>query len=305
MDYHDKQKARVGIAHKLMSDGWNLHGYHEDASDMMTDYYSPAYWHGIAVKGNAVMVCGESAPREAHDLSKDNIVMVACSACAGTGIEPGTDAWNLQTARANPEGFHKFFDNLKGGDGISLMRTVVSPLHFNDDGTLKCQRCHGNEKIIDHAQTTKEVTGHYPAHSGNKKRVQFHLEIDGVIVKEWFALKSYLIGSNDHDGSRKKEVENELSDLVKLIEQLSTKKNAVITAKNDNGETGIEIVQYNEKCIAVFGDTKQYMNEFSRKRGGIGGIFNGRLTHNGEKQAGWIFKNNLLEQVESITGTKI
>lgn len=45
--YYEYQDVGVMIAHKLMAmDGWEVFGYHADHSDMMTDYYDPAYWGG-------------------------------------------------------------------------------------------------------------------------------------------------------------------------------------------------------------------------------------------------------------------
>ena len=49
--YYEYQDVGVMMAHKLMAmDGWKVFGYHADHSDMMTDYYDPAWWGGIATK---------------------------------------------------------------------------------------------------------------------------------------------------------------------------------------------------------------------------------------------------------------
>jgi ribonuclease BN (tRNA processing enzyme) len=49
------------------------------------------------------------------------------------------------------------------------------------------------------------------------------------------------------------------------------------------------IVDYSEKAIAVFGDTRPIKDQLKA----LGGRFNPRLTHEGEKQAGWIFSKEL------------
>ena len=62
-----------------------------------------------------------------------------------------------------------------------------------------------------------------------------------------------------------------------------------------------EIVDYSEKAIALFGDTKAIKDTLKN----LGGRFNPRLTHNDEKQAGWIFskaKRTELEKVLNIGG---
>ena len=44
------QAGMVRIARELMNRGWKVYGFREDESDSMTDYWSPAYWKGIAEK---------------------------------------------------------------------------------------------------------------------------------------------------------------------------------------------------------------------------------------------------------------
>ena len=62
----------------------------------------------------------------------------------------------------------------------------------------------------------------------------------------------------------------------------------------------VEIVQYSEKAIAVFGDTKPYINELKE----LGGKFNPALTHENEKKAGWIYPKKALEKLQELV-TKI
>jgi hypothetical protein len=45
------------------------------------------------------------------------------------------------------------------------------------------------------------------------------------------------------------------------------------------------IVDYSEKALAVFGDTRAIKDQLKT----LGGRFNPKLTHNEKKQAGWIF----------------
>lgn len=58
------------------------------------------------------------------------------------------------------------------------------------------------------------------------------------------------------------------------------------------------IVDYSDKAIAVFGDTKPIKDELSA----LGGRFNARLTHNGVKTAGWIFQKAKEPQVRQLIG---
>ena len=58
----------------------------------------------------------------------------------------------------------------------------------------------------------------------------------------------------------------------------------------------IFIVDYSEKAVAVFGDTKEIKEQLKS----LGGRFNKFLTHNGEKKPGWIFKKEQLEELEKL-----
>ncbi len=61
-----------------------------------------------------------------------------------------------------------------------------------------------------------------------------------------------------------------------------------------------EIVDYSQKAIALFGDTKPIKDLLKA----MGGKFNPRLTHNNQKQAGWIFQISKREELETIINLK-
>lgn len=56
------------------------------------------------------------------------------------------------------------------------------------------------------------------------------------------------------------------------------------------------IVDYSEKAIAVFGNTKPIKDELIS----LGGRFNSRLTYDGQKKAGWIFQKCKEGQVREL-----
>lgn len=65
---------------------------------------------------------------------------------------------------------------------------------------------------------------------------------------------------------------------------------------------GLEIVDYSEKAIAVFGDTKAVKEQLKE----LGGRFNPSLKYNGEKRSGWIFSKKQADKVkELITPTEL
>ena len=59
---------------------------------------------------------------------------------------------------------------------------------------------------------------------------------------------------------------------------------------------GIEMVDYSEKAIAIFGNTKSIKEKLSE----IGGRFNGHLTYGDGKRPGWIFSKTKLEELKSF-----
>ena len=59
---------------------------------------------------------------------------------------------------------------------------------------------------------------------------------------------------------------------------------------------GLEIVDYSEKAVAVFGDTKAMKGRLRE----LGGRFNPSLNHNGERRAGWIFSKKRADKVKGL-----
>lgn len=59
---------------------------------------------------------------------------------------------------------------------------------------------------------------------------------------------------------------------------------------------GLEIVDYSEKAIAVFGDTKAIKEQLK----GLGGRFNPSLNYDGGKRAGWIFSKKQADKVKEL-----
>jgi hypothetical protein len=60
------------------------------------------------------------------------------------------------------------------------------------------------------------------------------------------------------------------------------------------------IVDYSEKALAVFGDTRTMKDELKA----LGGRFNPRLTHEGEKKAGWIFAKSKEQALRELLTIK-
>lgn len=98
-----------------------------------------------------------------------------------------------------------------------------------------------------------------------------------------------------------------VGDWNKPYQVVAAKKARVESSKEpeqkDNTTTPeLEIVDYSEKAVAVFGDTKAIKDELKS----IGGKFNPRLNYNGGKRAGWVFPKSKLGELDKFihdTGT--
>ena len=67
-------------------------------------------------------------------------------------------------------------------------------------------------------------------------------------------------------------------------------------------DESLDIVDYSEKAIAVFGETKAIKDQLKE----LGGRFNPSLNYNGGKRAGWIFSKKQAGKVEELVkGTEL
>lgn len=83
---------------------------------------------------------------------------------------------------------------------------------------------------------------------------------------------------------------------------IKTKKDTTSFNRTCIGEhyTLFEIVDYSEKSIALFGDTKPIKDLLKA----MGGKFNPRLAYKADKRAGWIFQTSKREELETVLKLK-
>lgn len=87
----------------------------------------------------------------------------------------------------------------------------------------------------------------------------------------------------------------EIEEGYKLIEPKTRKQNEAKTVEPANIE-GLEIVDYSEKAIAVFGNTKEIKEQLKA----LGGKFNPALKYEDGKCAGWIFSKKQADKVRAL-----
>jgi hypothetical protein len=80
-------------------------------------------------------------------------------------------------------------------------------------------------------------------------------------------------------------------------------KNVCVKVQTTNTHTtadtvtgNFQIVNYSEKALAVFGDTRAVKDELKA----LGGRFNPKLSHEGNKRAGWIFQKSKEQELKNL-----
>ena len=153
--YYEYQDVGVMISHKLMNiEGWKVYGYHADESDSMTDYYSPAYWNGVAEKNGYILcvnVYGAAKPEEIRkynhgSFTYDKNIMEKITKLEAMTVERGASEQEETSAKM-----------------------MIAKLQKKAEESTE-----NNSKYV--------VTGIIPGHMANPPRCNWHLEKDGVII---------------------------------------------------------------------------------------------------------------------------
>ena len=155
--YYAYKDVKVNIAHRLFSmEGWTVYGYKPDESDSMTDYYSPAYWDGIATKNGYTLVVDHS--RAAEEYKREYTVYTE--------------------------------DNSENAEKIAKLSrmTQANGASASEEATARA--------AIEKLQAKKkagEVTkiDYRPGHMANPPRCNWHIEKDGVIMDKGTGLLKF------------------------------------------------------------------------------------------------------------------
>lgn len=162
--YYEYRDVKVMIAHKLMSmEGWKVYGYHADESDSMTDYYSPAYWDGIAEKNGYILcvdVYGEAKPKEIRKYNYDGFSYDRSIAEKISKLEAMTVERGASEAEA------------------ASAKMMIERLQRKAEESAE-----NREKYI--------VVGMIPGHMAHPPKMNWHIEKDGVIIAKGNGILKY------------------------------------------------------------------------------------------------------------------
>ncbi|MBU5333620.1 hypothetical protein KQI61_15580 [Anaerocolumna aminovalerica] len=162
--YYEYQDVGVMIAHKLMSmDGWKVYGYHADESDSMTDYYSPAYWNGVAEKNGYILCVNVYGAAKEQEIRKYN------------------------------------YSNFSYNKDIQEKITKLEQMTVERGASKQEEESAKNMiiKLQKKAETEQEnnskyiVVGTIPAHQAHPPKCNWHIEKDGIIIAKGNGILKY------------------------------------------------------------------------------------------------------------------
>lgn len=240
--YYEYQDVGVMIAHKLMAmDGWKIFGYHADHSDMMTDYYDPAYWGGIATKNGYTLVVNRSSEAKPEEIRKynydgtlhDRSISEKIAKLEQMTMERGASQQEEESAKK-----------------------MIEKLRNKANGT--------SEKYI--------VTGIIPGHMANPPRMNWHIEKDGVYVAKgngilkfadidnYYRYESYMKDMQNFRTTKREEYRNS------LISEYMRRWNDTEERAAEQADSHIESMEKDKELMDKF---EAFINKIDTTCGGM------------------------------------
>jgi len=115
----------------------------------------------------------------------------------------------------------------------------------------------------------------------------------------------YYLGKNRYSGwvVKKEKFYKDRESIIEAFAHIAGEEsNIYVKTKSATDETSTAItgdffiVDYSQKALAVFGDTRPVKNQLKAS----GGRFNPKLMHNGTKKAGWIFSKSKEQEIKKL-----
>ena len=195
-------------------------------------------------------------------------------------------------------------------------------------GTLRVNECDsytdyydysiGRTVILGFSKHTRNLFSEMRKHAANFEETAYLAEYNA----DYEHRENYSMGDGMYLGEHKYSgwtIEKEpIYDLEKFIERYAhtagDEANLCIKAPQTDSDTAeqptatadlsmfnLEIVEYSEKAIAVFGDTKPIKDVLKN----LNGLFRANLTYKGERRAGWIYSKKQETKVREALATCI
>lgn len=153
--YYQYQDVKRMIAHKLMTmEGWKVYGYSPDQSDIMSDYYCPAHWGGVATKNGYTLCVDVYGAEEEKQIS------------AYTG---GMDA--------------KTAEKISKLEKMTMERGASAAEEASAKAAI--------QKLKEEQERTCKIIEIIPGHMENPPRCNWHIEKDGMYIAKGTGILKY------------------------------------------------------------------------------------------------------------------
>jgi len=226
-NYYDKQSAKVALMHVLENNGWTIFGYTPDASDAMTDYWSPARWDGVATKNGFVLLVDQYST-------------------SNSGRE-------VRSYNYNANGKANNYDKIK-----KLEATMNDEASSKNEKEVASKKI---EKLKEIQETSFTVEYAFPTFSHKTPKMSmWHIEKDGEILAKGNGLISAYDTNNRELTKQNMEklvskfeaVLNGSEQLVKVEKQVVTKVNKLVQSENNELIANQTIITINHNFTGGF-----------------------------------------------------
>ena len=191
---------------------------------------------------------------------------------------------------------------------------IIAELRSNESDPMTDYYDYGTEKtvILGFSTHTKDLFSEMRKYAANFVETAYLAEENEEYEhREKYSMgDGYYLGKSKYSGwiVKKEKFYNGHEQAVERYALIAGEEaNICVTVRANKSEPAPEtitgyfiIVDYSEKAIAVFGDTKPIKDELKA----LGGRFNPNLTHDDEKQAGWIFSKSKEKEVRNLLNIK-
>lgn len=197
MHWVDRRAGVANLGKALRALGWTLHGWTDDKSDSMTDYYAPEHWAGIASMGDVVCVVDKRQALESGQPIHERTLTAGpdCQECRGTGNDPSGET--LEQARAIPGRVVSpiQYNGQGWGAGIPEEAAKEPAPRRGTHGVKRCRTCSGRGWM--YGEPVVAEVGRWPTFRANPPRRLWHVEVGGTVLASGVGIEAC---SRDRDG---------------------------------------------------------------------------------------------------------
>jgi hypothetical protein len=191
---------------------------------------------------------------------------------------------------------------------------IIAELRRDESETMTDYYAHGTDRtvILGFSTHTKDLFSEMRKYAANFEGTAYlAIENEEYEHREKYSMgDGYYLGKSKYYGwiVKKEKFYNGHEQAVERYALIAGEEgNICVKAKAVKNGTTPEtitgdfiIVNYSDKAIAVFGDTKPIKDELKA----LGGRFNPKLTHDDEKKAGWIFSKSKENEIWNLLTIK-